>query len=876
MALAAKHVPEAQAVKRTRPGEYYYIETREEFIWMLKILNKYLAQRIITAEGEEEKPRLAVDTETFREEDAKIVRVRRTTTKLKRDKENMPRPIWTGKHWLGRCRLLSIGLDAGSDANELRIKDKQFLIDVQALGEQLVCDGLKDILESTFLIMHNAKYDLGFLYVMDIFPKRVFCTMLGTQAYYAGDRIKHGLSNIYREFLLETEFIAMTGMTFDQYERFKEERQTESWAVPELSEEQLLYGSDDVRLIHIVYERLMESVDDWIETYERNFKPGQGLLEVVTNEMKLLKTYTMMELRGIPFDKERHMKEIVPFLERKREEFKDSLSYYPEFRPELPGGCRRLVIKKRPEFAWEFIKAEGKEVANAVRRSFKQPDVTDDRAYEWLKETKFSVQVDHPADGDEVIVEWYSPCMRKWVRECIEQVIPHTWYVMPRAMIRISHPDSLNKAVSKRLGHPIVSTEAKYLRQYSDEDPELIQRIIDYKNAADAVKNFGRKLGDFCTVAGLIHSNWNQMGAEASGRNSSQGPNIQQIPGRHTFFKIGKKGDDNYDPGVSTKYLFRESFKAFEGYEFVDADLSQIEPRLTAQYTGDKRLIQALVNSEDLHGLTAMACLDLDYAPSKISDSQGKEIFVRVYKDGTTGPTSEEDKFYRDYIGKTMNLAISYGIGPTALAEFMYLNTDGAIKWTKDEAKEMIEKYFNLYPDVRRAMDEYRHIVSRRPNKYKTLAAFKGRKPFAVVFSHMGRPRRFCLTTPQERMDDEVLHQYYNPDNKQYYWNQYKQRLSDASLAAYNHTIQSTAADLFKIWVYNVDRRINKLEGWDPWKMGIVACIHDEILIHAPKIYTPSVKDILMVEAEKAGAKFLTKVPVKVGVAAGDNWANCH
>jgi len=114
----------------------------------------------------------------------------------------------------------------------------------------------------------------------------------------------------------------------------------------------------------------------------------------------------------------------------------------------------------------------------------------------------------------------------------------------------------------------------------------IIEKFIEYRGVAQRVKSFGAKyLNHVNPKTGRIHTEfWPFTGA---GRYSSSKPNLQQIP----------RDKD-----------FRACFVAGEGYELAIADYSNIEMRLVAEISGDKRLI-AVFNAgpgkDDAHRVTA-------------------------------------------------------------------------------------------------------------------------------------------------------------------------------------------------------------------------------------------------------------------------------
>ncbi|WP_461209757.1 DNA polymerase I [Desulfocurvus sp. DL9XJH121] len=140
---------------------------------------------------------------------------------------------------------------------------------------------------------------------------------------------------------------------------------------------------------------------------------------------------------------------------------------------------------------------------------------------------------------------------------------------------------------------------------------------------------------------GRIHAAFNQL-ATATGRLSSSGPNMQNIPIRS-------------DMGLR----MRACFTADPGNLLVGADYSQIELRVLAHFSAEPTLLDAFRQGQDIHARTA--ALIFDTAPGDVTRAQR----------GTA---------------KTINFGLIYGMGPQKLA------ADLGIKLA--EAKEFIARYF--------------------------------------------------------------------------------------------------------------------------------------------------------------------------------------
>src|SRR5690606_22324630 len=121
---------------------------------------------------------------------------------------------------------------------------------------------------------------------------------------------------------------------------------------------------------------------------------------------------------------------------------------------------------------------------------------------------------------------------------------------------------------------------------------------------------------------GRVHGNFN-IHTTATGRLSSSGPNLQNIPIR------------------GTKDI-RDLFVASPGYRMIEADVSQAELRCLAWYSRDENLIEIIRSGKDMHTQTAALMFGVD---------------------------EEEVTPLQRHIGKTLNFAVLYGAGPGKVVE---------------------------------------------------------------------------------------------------------------------------------------------------------------------------------------------------------------
>ena len=197
------------------------------------------------------------------------------------------------------------------------------------------------------------------------------------------------------------------------------------------------------------------------------------------------------------------------------------------------------------------------------------------------------------------------------------------------------------------------STDVEVLEKLRFYKPEIIEPILYYRQIQKLKSTYADGLLKVISEKdGRIHTTFKQT-QTLTGRLSSVEPNLQNIPVRQ---ELGKE--------------LRRFFVAKEGCVLIDADYSQIELRVLAHISEDETLINAFLNGEDIHTLTA------------------SQVFG-VPLDMVTGEMRKK--------AKAVNFGIVYGIGDFSLA--------GDIGVSRREAKAYIEGYFAKYPEVKNYMD---------------------------------------------------------------------------------------------------------------------------------------------------------------------------
>ena len=208
------------------------------------------------------------------------------------------------------------------------------------------------------------------------------------------------------------------------------------------------------------------------------------------------------------------------------------------------------------------------------------------------------------------------------------------------------------------------ATGEDVLQKLSHKHP-IIQMILDYRSFTKLKSTYLDALPALVNPKdGLIHTSYNQA-VTATGRLSSNNPNLQNIPVRT------EKG--------------REIRRAFvprsEAYTLLAADYSQIELRIIAHLSQDPAMVNDFNLGHDIHAATAAKVFHVPM------DQVTKEQRSRA---------------------KAVNFGIIYGMSAFGLAERMELS--------RSEAADIIKKYFEEYAGIKEYMN--RSIALARERGY--------------------------------------------------------------------------------------------------------------------------------------------------------------
>lgn len=252
---------------------------------------------------------------------------------------------------------------------------------------------------------------------------------------------------------------------------------------------------------------------------------------------------------------------------------------------------------------------------------------------------------------------------KSFLTEVSAEVEAHTRRIQELAggPVNVRSSQQLAEVLFKKLGLKpagktpggALSTGSEALEKLAGQH-DIVEEILAFRVQEKLRSTYLEPMPRLADASGRLHTRFNQL-ATATGRLSSSGPNLQNIPIR------GPQGA-----------RMRACFVASPGMLFVGADYSQVELRVLAHFSKDPALIDAFQKDEDIHSRTAALLFEKDASQITPDERRG---------------------------AKTINFGLIYGMGPQKLARELSITTN--------QAKEFIARYFeklgtlkNFYEDL--------------------------------------------------------------------------------------------------------------------------------------------------------------------------------
>ena len=267
----------------------------------------------------------------------------------------------------------------------------------------------------------------------------------------------------------------------------------------------------------------------------------------------------------------------------------------------------------------------------------------------------------------------------------------------------------INSAKQKMTAGGARTTKEAELAKLADAHP-IVGDVLAYRELQKLLSTYIEKMPALVGSDKRLHAEFLQAGT-TTGRMASQNPNLQNIP-------------------IKTAYgrRIREAFSAARGFRMLSLDYSQIELRIAAGLSGDKRLIDIFKSGGDVH--TAVASEVFNVPPEKVD----REMRRRA---------------------KVINFGILYGMGVNALKANL---SEGGTVVTRDEAARFLDAYFKNFSGLARYIEETKASAAQLGY---TETLFGRRRYFGGFSSSLPNIRaqaeRMAMNAPMQGTQSDII-----------------------------------------------------------------------------------------------------------------------
>ena len=393
----------------------------------------------------------------------------------------------------------------------------------------------------------------------------------------------------------------------------------------------------------------------------------------------------------------------------------------------------------------------------------------------------------------------------------------------------------------------------------NDINLPITNQILKVRSLSTLINTFVDKLPNSVTPDGRIHAQFNSVIA-ATGRMSSQNPNLQNIPSH----------------AVDIRHMFR----ATPGYVLISSDYSAQEPRITAFISGDPKMQQAFRDGRDVYATVASFAFGVPY-------EQCLEFHPETHEYQPEGKQRRNE-------AKFILLGISYGRSVPSIADQLYgKRTDMTDEEKVSKAQEVYDKVLNSFPHLRNAMigaenqartkgyvetilGRRRHLPNMQLPKYEFTAMPGYVNPDIY-------PLDLSTLDNKDSIPPRIVKQLTKDFESLKYWGQVVKRtkeLSEQKIRVINNTkkiteesrktlnsiIQGSAADQTKMAMIALYHN----EDWKRIGGRLLIPVHDELIAEVPEEYKDEGGKILS-ETMVDAASFLP-FPSKCDVEMCIHW----
>lgn len=703
---------------------------------------------------------------------------------------------------------------------QLGNKENQYVFDQSSYSITL----LKDLFESDKLfILHNAAFDLKYLYYYNIWPKHIYDTMLAEQLIWLGyshravdpneyveeqysfpylEKENKQTHKIYYEYSCSLKAVSKNRLNIELDKSVRGKIKSVG-----LTPEVIEYAATDVMHLEDIKISQQKDIDN------------ENLQKAVELENEFVKVLAYIEFCGVKLDVNKWKAKMSKDNDRLKNALSKLNNFVLKYFNEHNGNIRTKTIlyESIVDTQWLHNNEELKEYnivlqqpSKKSKRYYTKPSGNKDIGLLYCEEIEISfpyieqnLQMDLFQDFDPTpycVINWSSP----------KQTIPF----FELLGFKLDTFDKKTKEKKK-------SVDSNTIKSQKHVYPELADAYIEYKEASKVCSAFGENwLKAINPVTGRIHADFHQLGGDTARLSCGGGEsavNVQQLP----------RDSET-----------RACFVSENGNVWISEDYKSQESRLLASVTNDSSLIDLYINGcGDLHSLTAyMSYPNLIPRNTKIEDIAVKYKSLRQS-------------------AKSIEFAIGYGGDFNTLAN----NNDIPI----EEAKQIYEDYMKGFPGVKKYQDYCRKEVVNKgyilmnpvtkhrahiedwDNRWKIIKNFTKQPGFYEEFNRMKK---------------------YDPYSKEVYWiRQWFKKKSEIEKQSINYRIQNRGAMTFKLSGIYLFKWIIKNNYQNIVKLCIPA--HDEWNCECPKDIGEEFAKILQQCMEKGAKPFCTRLPLSTDIS---------
>ena len=157
------------------------------------------------------------------------------------------------------------------------------------------------------------------------------------------------------------------------------------------------------------------------------------------------------------------------------------------------------------------------------------------------------------------------------------------------------------------------------LTTYINENPKsplipFIDTLLKYREYAKLISTYGEKFLGMLDKTNYIHTSYTQC-STSTGRLSSSGPNLQNIPG-----------------GRSAGGDIRNFFIARPGYKMITCDMNSAEVAIAADYSKEPLLLDSLLKGADMHSKLASVSFSIIFGEDFTVTKSEEPVIIKGYE----------------------------------------------------------------------------------------------------------------------------------------------------------------------------------------------------------------------------------------------------